>query len=71
LTHPTRDGTVLFAVIATLPIAKKRAVKKPAKLRRGKFWARAANPELDRSGDWLLANLPRIRAEAASRAHPR
>ena len=34
------------------------------------FWARPANPELDRSGDWLLKNLTTTRAKAASRASP-
>ena len=34
------------------------------------FWVRPANPELDRSGDWLLKNLTTTRASAATRAGP-
>jgi hypothetical protein len=33
------------------------------------FWARPANAELDRSGDWLLKNLTTTRARS-SRAGP-
>jgi hypothetical protein len=32
------------------------------------FWARPANAELDRSGDWLLVNLSTTRARHATRA---
>jgi hypothetical protein len=28
------------------------------------FWRRYRNPELDRSGDWILANLAAIRGKA-------
>ena len=31
------------------------------------FWARPANAELDRSGDWLLKNLTTTRTNAPSR----
>jgi hypothetical protein len=34
------------------------------------FWARPANAELDRSGDWLLKNLTTTRARVATRAGP-
>jgi hypothetical protein len=33
-----------------------------------RFWMRKANPELDRSGDWLLNNLKHLRREASTRA---
>jgi hypothetical protein len=33
-----------------------------------RFWIRGANAELDRTGDFLLKNLARIRKESASRA---
>jgi len=33
------------------------------------FWVRKPNPELDRSGDWLLKNLKQLRSEASARAH--
>jgi len=34
------------------------------------FWARPANAELDRSGDWLLKKLTTTRASVAPRAGP-
>jgi hypothetical protein len=34
------------------------------------FWIRPANPELDRSGDWLLKHLTTTRARLMSRAGP-
>jgi hypothetical protein len=33
-----------------------------------KFWIRPASRELNRTGDFILKELPRIRQEAASRA---
>ena len=32
------------------------------------FWARPANPALDRAGDWLLKNLSTTRASTMTRA---
>ncbi len=34
------------------------------------FWTRPANPELNRSGDWLLRNLITTRARSTSRGGP-
>jgi len=34
------------------------------------FWARPANAELDRAGEWLLKKLTTTRASIASRAGP-
>jgi hypothetical protein len=34
------------------------------------FWARPANVELDRSGEWLLVNLSTTRASVTPRAGP-
>jgi len=51
------------------PQREKRRQPKGAAARKA-FWARPANPELDRSGDWLLKNLSTTRAKAASRAGP-
>jgi len=34
------------------------------------FWTRPANPELNRSGDWLLKNLTTTRARSTARACP-
>jgi len=33
-----------------------------------KFWIRSSSRELDRTGNFILKNLPSIRREAASRA---
>jgi hypothetical protein len=45
---------------------KAGAVRKKAVV--SKFWARPASLELDRTGDFILKHLTRIRQEAASRA---
>ncbi len=52
-------------------LSPRRKNRRPAKAAARKaFWARPANPELDRSGDWLLKNLTNTRAKAVSRAGP-
>jgi hypothetical protein len=61
-------------VASTLAQSKVRAGKRAQKsssAAREKFWVRKPNAELDRAGDWLLANLTKMRTEAVSRAHPR
>lgn len=60
----------LSPVPSTLsPQRKNRRQPKGAAARKA-FWARPANAELDRSGDWLLKNHSTTRAMAASRAGP-
>jgi len=46
---------------------KRHHPPKGATASRKAFWIRPANPELDRSGGWLLQNLSIIRAAAKSR----
>lgn len=60
-------GTFSNVSSALSPQRKNRRPAKGAAARKA-FWARPANPELDRSGDWLLKNLTTTRAKAASRA---
>jgi hypothetical protein len=65
--HPPH-GT--FSSVPTT-LSPRRKNRRPAKAAARKaFWARPANPELDRSGDWLLKNLTTTRAKAVSRAGP-
>jgi len=50
--------------------AKKKATKRPTPAKSAKvhrFWIRPSNPELDRTGQYILDNLDRIRSEAVSR----
>ncbi len=59
-----------FSLVPTT-LSPRRKNRRPAKATARKaFWARPANPELDRSGDWLLKNLTTTRAKAVSRAGP-
>jgi len=51
-----------------LPQAKRLPVTGMAPIK--VFWTRPANPELDRSGDWLLKHLTTTRARKVSRAGP-
>jgi len=54
-------------------LSLKKKIRNPAKeasVACEAFWARPANAELDRAGDWLLKNLTSTRAKAASRAGP-
>ena len=48
--------------------ARERAATQRKKALTGKFWTRSASRELDRTGDFILKNLARMRKEAASRA---
>jgi hypothetical protein len=64
-------GCTVSLVSTTLsPKGKSHRAPKSTPTARKAFWARPANPELDRSGDWLLKNLSITRAKAASRAGP-
>lgn len=54
----------------TKPTSRDKNRHQPKAAARKAFWTRPANPELDRSGDWLLKNLSTTRAKAASRAGP-
>ncbi|MBI5766506.1 MAG: hypothetical protein HZA93_01835 [Verrucomicrobia bacterium] len=58
-------------MIATLKAPRRPAAKSPRTPIRRKFWARKSNAELDRAGDWLLANLGSLRADAPARGHSR
>jgi hypothetical protein len=51
------------------PAAKKSRKASPARAKTAveRFWVRQPNPELDRTGDFILKNLASIRKEAASR----
>jgi hypothetical protein len=65
------DECTFLGVSTTLPAkSKSRRAPKGVAGSRKVFWARPANLELDRSGDWLLKNLSTTRAKAASRASP-
>ena len=67
---PTLANGQYFGQITLTPKKKSRSPAKGASAARKAFWARPANAELDRSGDWLLKNLSSTRAKAASRAGP-
>jgi len=54
----------------TLPTKRKKSRPAKSAAKRKAFWARPANAELDRSGDWLLKNLATTRASALPRAGP-
>jgi hypothetical protein len=61
--------------LRSMPTLKAKSARKPARrLAKAKasasayFWIRPENPELDRSGEYLLANLGQIRREAPARA---
>jgi hypothetical protein len=58
-------------MIATQNRPRHPTAKTPRAPRHRKFWVRKPNAELDRAGDWLLANLSGLRADATSRGHPR
>jgi len=51
-------------------LSPRRKNRRLPKAERKAFWARPANAELDRSGDWLLKNLTTIRAKARPRGGP-
>jgi hypothetical protein len=51
----------------TTPKSHNKNRRQPKATTRKAFWARPANPELDRSGDWQLKNLTTTRAKAVSR----
>ena len=55
---------------AALPV--KTTTRSPMKVTTANkvFWARPANAELDRAGEWLLRKLTTTRASIASRAGP-
>jgi hypothetical protein len=58
-------------MMKTAKVRKRSAGAKKAKAAAGsRFWVRKPNPELDRSGDWLLNNLKHFRREASTRADP-
>ncbi len=64
------EGSLSLVPTTLSPKSKNRSAPKRAPAARKAFWARPANPELDRSGDWLLKNLSTTRAKSASRAGP-
>jgi hypothetical protein len=59
--------TLSFVSTPLSPKGKSRRSPKGTAAVRKAFWARSANPELDRSGDWPLKNLSSTRAKSASR----
>jgi hypothetical protein len=60
----------MFSAVPSSPAPKTKT--SPAKVTSANkvFWARPANAELDRSGDWLFKNLTITRARNTSRAGP-
>jgi hypothetical protein len=68
--EPLRDGCFFPAVSVVPPLKVKP--RSPIKVTSANriFWARPANAELDRSGEWLLSNLSTTRARVATRAGP-
>ncbi|SDS50300.1 hypothetical protein [Opitutus sp. GAS368] len=68
--EPKRAGDFLLSMAAALP--PKTTTRSPRKVTTANkvFWARPANAELDRAGDWLLKTLTITRAKVATRAGP-
>jgi hypothetical protein len=62
-------AAAFFAAVSVVPPLKVKP-HSPVKVTAANrvFWARPANAELDRSGDWLLVNLSTTRASSATRA---
>lgn len=65
---PRLRGTLCPVPSTLTPQRKNR--RQPKAAAHKAFWARPANAELDRSGDWLLKNLTTTRAKSVSRAGP-
>jgi hypothetical protein len=66
---PPSSSFALVNVAATKSSRKQRGARIARKEAAApRFWIRCASPELDRTGDFILKNLPSIRQEAASRA---
>jgi hypothetical protein len=68
--EPIASGCFFPAVSDVPPLKVKPRLPMKVTSANKVFWARPANAELDRSGDWLLVNLATTRARHATRAGP-